>query len=111
LGPLLLCSNKWFMLFKRMRFPVLTRILFALGLLTVQTMALVHATGHELRPEHNGTCEVCDLAHMAGGTPAVLDLSKNLVPHGEEPAQPAVAVVVSRSIARPRSRAPPSLLV
>lgn len=94
-----------------MRFPVLSRFLFALGLLTVQTMALVHATSHELKPEGTTACEVCDLAHMAGGAPAVLDLAKNLVPRTEEPAPPALAVVTVRSIARPRSRAPPYLLV
>ena len=93
-----------------MRFPVLTRFLFALGLLTVQTFALVHATGHELKAEGNATCEVCDLAHLAGGTPAVLDVSKNPLPRSEEPAPPAVAAVVVRSIARPRSRAPPFTL-
>jgi hypothetical protein len=93
-----------------MRFPVLSRFLFALGLLTVQSLALVHATSHELKPEKAATCEICDLAHLAGGAPAVLDVSKNLVPHGEQPAQPAPAAVVVRSIARPRSRAPPYTL-
>ena len=94
-----------------MRFPLLTRFLFALGLLTVQTMALVHATSHELKQEGAATCEVCDLAHLAGGTPAVLDLSKDVLPRSEEPARPVVAAVTSRSIARPRSRAPPHHLV
>jgi hypothetical protein len=99
------------MLFKRMRFPVLTRFLFALGLLTVQTLALVHATSHELQAERTTSCEVCDLAHLAGGTPAVLDLSKDVLPRGEQPALPVVAEVTRLSIARPRSRAPPFHLV
>lgn len=93
-----------------MRFPILTRFLFALGLFTVQTLALVHATSHELKAEGTSTCEVCDLAHLAGGTPAVLVLSKGPLLRGEEPAMPAVAAVVVRSIARPRSRAPPYIL-
>jgi hypothetical protein len=94
-----------------MRFPVLSRFLFALGLLTVQTLAMVHATSHELKPERNAVCEICDLAHVAGAAPAVVDVTKNLVPRSEEPAPPVLAAVNSRSIARPRSRAPPFSLV
>jgi hypothetical protein len=94
-----------------MRFPVLSRFLFALGLLMVQTLALVHATGHELKPEKAAVCEICDLAHLTGGTPAVADASKIVAPRSEEPAIAIPAAVPRRTLARPRSRAPPFRLV
>lgn len=94
-----------------MRFPVLSRFLIALGFLAVQTAAVVHATGHELKPEANGSCEVCALAHAAGGTPLVVDASSIVVPRGIEPVQPVVRAVPLRTIARPNSRGPPVILV
>jgi len=52
--------------------------------------------GWSVRPKSTGNvaCEVCDLAHLAGGAPAVLDLSKNPLPRNEEPAPPAIAAAL-----------------
>ncbi|MDE0855891.1 MAG: hypothetical protein OSA97_15870 [Nevskia sp.] len=94
-----------------MRFPVLTRFLIALGFLVVQTAAVVHATGHELKPETNASCEVCALAHAAGGTPLLPDASAIVVPRGIEPTLPAVTAVPLHTVARPHSRGPPVVLV
>ena len=90
-----------------MRFRSLYRFLVALGFLAVQTAAVVHATGHELKPEANASCEVCALAHAGGGTPLALDASSIVVPRGIEPPLPIVAAVQLRPLARPHSRGPP----
>ena len=93
-----------------MRFPVLTRFLIALGFLVVQTAAVVHATSHELKPETNAGCEVCALAHAAGGTPLLVDASAIVVPRGIEPALPLVAAAPLVAVARPNNRGPPVIL-
>lgn len=90
-----------------MRFRSLSRFLIALGFLAVQTAAVVHATGHELKPEANASCEVCALAHVGGGTPLAVDASSIVVPRGIEPSLPIVAAVQLRPVARPNSRGPP----
>ena len=94
-----------------MRFPLLSRFLIALGFLAVQTVAVVHATSHELKAETNASCEVCALAHAAGGTPLVVDASSIVVPRGIEPALPVVTYMPLRAVARPNSRGPPVILV
>ncbi len=94
-----------------MRFPVLSRFLIALGFLAVQTVAVVHATDHELKPETSASCEVCNLAHAAGGTPSVVDASAIVVPRGISPALPAVSLTLVRHTAPANSRGPPVNLV
>ncbi|HZR37183.1 MAG TPA: DUF2946 family protein [Nevskia sp.] len=91
------------------RFPVLSRLLLALGFLAVQAMAVAHASSHELKAESSAACEVCMLAHAAGGTPAVIDTAGIPVPRGEAPAAPAPRSVAQRRAALPPSRGPPAL--
>jgi len=94
-----------------MRLRNFSRFLLAFGFLVIQTAAVVHATGHELKPEKNASCEVCALAHAGGGTPLVVDASSIVVPRGIEPALPVVAAAPTRTVARPNSRGPPVILV
>ncbi len=107
----MLSSSGPFVLFKQLmlRFPVLSRFLIALGFLATQAMAIAHATSHELKAESTTTCEVCALAHAAGGTPAVFDVSGILVPRGSAALLPVVSAVPQRHAARPPSRGPPAL--
>lgn len=102
-------ARSWYL--STMRFPVISRFLIALGFLVIQTAAVVHATSHELKQETNSSCEVCALAHAAGGTPLVVDASGIVVPRGIGPALPLVAAAPLRTIARPNSRGPPFILV
>lgn len=92
------------------RFPVLSRLLIALGFFAAQAMAVVHATSHELKPDSGVACEVCALAHAAGAAPAAVDVSAILVPRGTGPILPAVAAIPARPLARPHSRGPPLIL-
>lgn len=92
------------------RFPVLSRFLIALGFLATQALAVAHASSHELKAEGTASCEICMLAHAAGGTPAVVDVSAILVPHGAAPALPATGAAPQRRAARPHSRGPPAVL-
>jgi hypothetical protein len=46
------------------------RILLCLGLLLGQAAAVVHATQHELAPHGDAACQICAIAHGAGGIPA-----------------------------------------
>lgn len=94
-----------------MRFPVLSRFLIALGFLVVQTAAVVHATDHELKPETSASCEVCNLAHAAGGTPLLVDASSLMIPRGIGPALPAASAILLLQTTPPNSRGPPVNLV
>ena len=91
------------------RFPLLCRLLIALGFLATQAMALAHATSHELKAEGSATCEICMLAHAAGGTPAVIDTSAMLVPRHSAPLLPQPRAVPRRPASLPPSRGPPVL--
>lgn len=91
------------------RFPLLCRLLIALGFLATQAMALAHATSHELKAESNAPCEICMLAHAAGGTPAVFDSAAIVVPRGLAPPQREPRAVPARPLHRPPSRGPPAL--
>ncbi|MDR3418782.1 MAG: hypothetical protein P4L83_21620 [Nevskia sp.] len=93
-----------------MRFSHLSRLLLALGFFAAQLVAVVHATGHELKPERSATCEICALAHAGGGPLAAVDASRIVIPRCEAPAAPVVVAVTVRSIARPNSRGPPLFL-
>jgi hypothetical protein len=90
------------------RFPILSRWLIALGFLAVQALAVACATDHELKADKAQTCEICMLAHAAGGTPAVIDTAALVVPRGSAPLLPAVSTIARRHAARPFSRGPPS---
>ncbi len=92
------------------RFPVLSRFLIALGFLAVQAMAVVHATSHELKPDNSAACEVCALAHAAGGTPVVVE-APICVPQGVAApvASPLAAALIS-FYTLPPSRGPPLIL-
>ena len=94
-----------------MRFAFLSRLLMVLGFVAAQTMALAHATGHELKPDSSPSCEVCALAHAGGGAPAVLDTTVFSVPRCTLNATPLLADATLRPTARPNSRAPPAVLV
>jgi hypothetical protein len=91
------------------RFPVISRFLLALAFLATQALAIAHASSHELKAERTATCEVCILAHAAGGTPAVIDASAIVVPRGEAPVLPATPLVPQRRATLPPSRGPPAL--
>jgi len=91
------------------RQPVLSRLLLALAFLATQALAIAHASSHELKAESTVSCEVCMLAHAAGGTPAVIDASAIAVPRGEAPALPAPRQAPPRRVTRPPSRGPPAL--
>jgi hypothetical protein len=91
------------------RFPVFSRLLLALAFLATQALAIAHASSHELKAESTTACEVCMLAHAAGGTPAVIDASGIVVPRAVAPAQPAPRGVAQRIASRPFSRGPPTL--
>jgi hypothetical protein len=93
-----------------MRFPLLSRLLLVLGFVAAQTVALAHATSHELKPETSASCEVCALAHAGGGTPAVLDTAAIEVPRCTLYAAPPFAAAPLRPTARPNSRGPPAIL-
>jgi len=92
------------------RFPVISRLLLAFGFLAVQAMAVVHATSHELKPDNSAACEICSLAHAAGGTPVVIDTSI-LVPQGvAAPVLPPLAAAPTPLYTLPPSRGPPFIL-
>lgn len=93
------------------RFPVLARLLIALGFLAAQAMAVVHATSHELKPDSSAACEICSLAHAAGGTPAVMDTTALLLPDSTLPILPRLAAAPAAPFTLPPSRGPPSILV
>ena len=93
-----------------MRFPILSRFLIALGFVAAQAVAVVHATSHELKPESGATCEVCALAHAAGGTPVVLDVSALILPRSIEAVRPLLAAAPAPPFTLPPSRGPPSIL-
>jgi hypothetical protein len=93
-----------------MRFPFFSRLLLVLGFVAAQTVALAHATGHELKPETSTSCEVCALAHAGGGTPAKLDMAVIDVPRCTLYATPLLAAAPLRITARPNSRGPPTIL-
>lgn len=74
-----------------------------------QVLAVAHATQHELAAQGDQvSCEICIVAHAAGGTPATVHAPE--LPRLE--AEPLViyrpAPLARLAIARPRSRAPPS---
>jgi len=92
------------------RFPVLSRFLIALGFLAAQAMAVVHATSHELKPDNGAACEVCALAHAAGGTPVMVDTAV-AVPQGTAaPVPPPLAAALTPLYTLPPSRGPPFIL-
>lgn len=93
------------------RFPLLCRFLIALGFVAAQAVALVHATSHELKPDNGASCEVCALAHAAGGTPVVADASALVLPQAVERVQPLLAAAAAPCYILPPSRGPPSILV
>lgn len=84
-------------------------VVFALGLLLTQWLAVVHATRHELSGQPDQpSCPICAFAHAGGATP-----STPLVPQAVEISR-APAVVGSERTPDPRSfyplppsRAPP----
>lgn len=92
-----------------MKWGVVTRWLVALGFFAAQTLAVVHATQHELKPEKSAACEICAYAHAGGAAPAAVVAHGSIVPRGEEPVPEHVAAVLLRPIARPNSRGPPIL--
>ena len=93
------------------RFPILSRFLIVLGFVAAQAMAVVHATSHELKPDSGAACEVCALAHAAGGTPVVADTSALLLPQTIELVLPPLAAAPTPHYILPPSRGPPSILV
>jgi hypothetical protein len=93
-----------------MRFPILSRFLIALGFVAAQAVAVVHATSHELKPDSSATCEVCALAHAAGGTPVVLDVAALILPRSIEPVLRPLAAAPTPPFTLPPSRGPPSIL-
>lgn len=92
------------------RFPVLSRFLIALGFFAAQAMAVVHATSHELKPDSSAACEICSLAHAAGGTPVVLDTSALALPEAIVPLLSPLAAAPAAPYVLPPSRGPPSIL-
>lgn len=109
-SSLILSRSGRFVLFKVLmrRFPVLSRFLIVLGFLATQAFAIAHATGHELQADKAQGCEICMLAHAAGGTPAAIDMADLLLPQDLERAQPPLAAAASTFRALPPSRGPPA---
>jgi len=73
-----------------------------------QVLAVAHATQHELAAQGDQvSCEICIVAHAAGGTPATVHAPE--LPRLES--EPVVtyrpAPLPRLAIERPRSRAPP----
>jgi hypothetical protein len=91
------------------RFPLLSRFLIALGFLAAQAMAVVHATSHELKPDSSAACEICALAHAAGGAPVAVDTSALLLPQALETVQHTLAAAPAPHHTLPPSRGPPSI--
>jgi len=74
-----------------------------------QLLAVAHATQHELAAKGDQpACEICIVAHSAGGTPATVRAPE--LPRLES--QPLItyqpAPLARLALSRPRSRAPPS---
>lgn len=92
------------------RFPLLSRLLLALGFVAAQALAVVHATSHELKPDSGAACEVCALAHAAGGTPVAADAAAVLLPQVLDPVQPPLAAAPAPRYILPPSRGPPLIL-
>ena len=90
------------------RFPVLSRFLIVLGFLATQAFAIAHATDHELKADKAQTCEICMLAHAAGGTPAVIDVGGLMLPQSIERTQTPLAAATSTLCTLPPSRGPPA---
>ena len=92
----------------RRRLPRTSLWLAAL-LFAGQVLAVAHATQHELAAQGDQvSCEICIVAHAAGGTPATVHApelprldSLPLIIHRPTP-------VARKAIERPRSRAPPA---
>ncbi|HZR34325.1 MAG TPA: hypothetical protein VFA75_03040 [Nevskia sp.] len=92
------------------RFPVLSRFLIALGFVAVQAMAVVHATSHELKPDSSAACEICALAHAAGGAPVVVDAATCVPPDVAVPVLSPLAAALDPPFTLPPSRGPPFIL-
>jgi hypothetical protein len=89
----------------------LLKLAALLGFVLGQWFAVVHATRHELSANDSPVCQVCAIAHAAGGVPAVAVLPLKLVPQCAPPAAPRISVPCLRPHRRPPSRAPPQFLV
>jgi hypothetical protein len=92
------------------RFPLLSRFLIALGFVAVQAMAVVHATSHELKPDNSAACEICTLAHAAGGTPVVVEAPLCLPQGVAAPVPAPLAAALTPPFTLPPSRGPPLIL-
>lgn len=93
-----------------MRRRLLVRLLFCLGLLLGQAAALAHATQHELSPDGAAACQLCAVAHGAGGTPAPVYVAGDAPgPSAALPASPRAAFA-QQARSRPHATGPPLLL-
>jgi hypothetical protein len=89
----------------------LHRLLLILGFVIAQSLALVHATQHELAGGDSPLCETCAIAHAGGGLPSVAPAAPVLVFFDEAPAAARIVAVIPRLVHRANSRAPPIVLV
>lgn len=80
-----------------------------LGFVIGQWFAVIHATQHELSAGHTDSCQICAVAHAAGGTPAVSLVPAATARHSKELPAPVIERAALQPIARPRCRAPPFL--
>lgn len=90
--------------------PRLIHLLLALALLAGQTLAVVHAAGHELdRGQQHQVCELCALAHAGGQAPDAPRLY--LPPETAVQVQQALpAAPAAQPLNKPPCRGPPTLL-
>ncbi len=93
-----------------MRFGRLTHALLVAVFVVGQSLALLHATSHELKPERSASCEICAIAHASGAPPASMDLATTWIPRGAEPATLVVPSLPRQAPTRPNSRGPPPFL-
>lgn len=87
------------------------RLLVALAFFVGQTLAVAHATQHELSLDGKPTaCEVCVLGHGHGALQAPMLASLAVLPPDHLPVARPVPAASAASSMRPPGRGPPSFL-
>jgi len=85
-----------------------TPLLLLLGFTLGQSLAVVHATQHEIAGGADSAyCQTCAVAHAGGGAPATFALAVGLAPSSHHPVAVPVAAISRDARLRPPGRAPP----
>ncbi len=87
------------------------RLLLALAFVLGQSLALAHATQHELDTAGKTlSCEICAVAHAGGGLPGSAPSLPPLAGAAPAPLTRLPAAPAGCFVIRPLSRGPPSIL-